>query len=68
MHWIQKKLMRYHHGYFMAVGLGIFLLGFVLQAAFSQEALELSSFQVLTVVGALVLGWGTGRCDQKCSM
>ena len=50
----------------MAAGLGMFLLGFVLQVSFSQEVLELSSFQVLTVVGALVLGWGTGRCDQKC--
>ena len=68
MHWIQKKLMKYHHGYFMAVGLGVFLLGIILQLFLSLETLEISSFQLLTVIGSLLLGYGTGRCDQKCEI
>lgn len=68
MHWIQKKLMQYHHGYFMGTGLGLFLIGFVVQLTLKPENLEIQSFQILTVLGALLLGYGTGRCDQKaCS-
>ena len=52
----------------MGIGLGLFLIGLALQLLFSRETLGLNSYQILTVVGALLLGWGTGRCDQKaCS-
>lgn len=64
---VQKELMRIHHGYFMALGLGMFLAGFTLQFMFNQRILSFSSFQLLTVIGALLLGYGTGRCDQKCA-
>jgi uncharacterized membrane protein YedE/YeeE len=67
MHWVQKKMMKYQHGYFMAGGLALFLIGFALQLVFSQETLQVRSFQLLTVIGGLLLGYGTGRCDQKCS-
>lgn len=68
MHWIQKKLMEYHHGYFMGAGLGLFLFGFAVQMFVLPQTLRPASFQVLTVLGALLLGYGTGRCDQKaCS-
>ncbi|AOV95199.1 hypothetical protein AQV86_04750 [Nanohaloarchaea archaeon SG9] len=65
MHWIQKKMMDYHHGYFMGVGLGLFLFGFAVQVFLLPEGLRPESFQLLTVIGALLLGYGTGRCDQK---
>jgi hypothetical protein len=64
MNRIQRKLMEYHHGYFMALGLSMFLVGFLLQFFSKLELLHPSSFQLLTVLGALILGWGTGRCDQ----
>lgn len=64
MNIVQKKLMPYHHGYFMAVGLAVFLTGFILQFFLQPEILSPGSFQLLTVLGALILGWGTGRCDQ----
>lgn len=63
MHLIQKKLMNYHHGYFMGAGLALFLVGFTAQ--FLLEGYSVSVLQALTVLGALLLGWGTGRCDQK---
>lgn len=56
--------MDYHHGYFMAAGLAVFLTGFALQFVFYPEILRPYSFQIFTVVGALLLGWGTGRCDE----
>jgi len=59
--------MDYHHGYFMGLGLLMFLAGFLLQFYFRPDVLALGSFQFLTVLGALILGWGTGRCDQ-CSV
>ena len=65
MNVIQRKLMNYHHGIFMTIGLISFLAGFTLQVSKSPETLTLESYQVLTVIGALILGWGTGRCDQK---
>ncbi len=66
MHLIQKKLMQYHHGYFMGAGLALFLVGFGAQLLL--EGYSVGVFQALTVLGALLLGWGTGRCDQKaCS-
>ena len=68
MHWIQKKLMNYHHGYFMGIGLGLFIIGFITQIFYSPQSLEPNSFQILTVLGALLLGYGTGRCDQKACM
>lgn len=68
MHWIQKKLMKYHHGYFMGIGLGLFVIGFIIQVILRPETLNLESFQILTVIGALLLGYGTGRCDQKACM
>jgi len=58
-------MMDYHHGYFMAVGLAIFLIGFSLQIVDARELLHPTSFQILTVIGALLLGYGTGRCDQS---
>jgi len=64
MHWIQKKMLNYHHGYFMAIGLGLFLAGFGIQLYSASELLSPESFQILTVIGALLLGYGTGRCDQ----
>ena len=64
MNIVQEKLMNYHHGYFMAIGLTLFLMGFFLQILTEPKVLHPSSFQVLTVIGALLLGWGTGRCDQ----
>lgn len=64
MNFVQKKLMEYHHGYYMAIGLVIFMTGFFLQVLTEPEVLHPYSFQILTVIGALVLGWGTGRCDQ----
>lgn len=68
MHRIQKKLMQYHHGYFMGIGLGLFLIGFMTQFVLRPETLSIDSFQILTVLGALLLGYGTGRCDQKACM
>lgn len=68
MHWIQKKLMKYHHGYFMGIGLGLFVIGFIIQVVLRPETLKFDSFQILTVIGALLLGYGTGRCDQKACM
>ncbi|MFB6114879.1 MAG: hypothetical protein ABEK04_01195 [Candidatus Nanohalobium sp.] len=62
MHLIQKKLMQYHHGYFMGAGLALFLVGFTAQFLSNSQVTVL---QALTVLGALLLGWGTGRCDQK---
>jgi hypothetical protein len=56
--------MEYNHGYFMAVGLTVFMLGFFLQFFVEPSILHPGSFQLLTVLGALTLGWGTGRCDQ----
>jgi hypothetical protein len=60
--------MNYHHGYFMGIGLGLFLIGFIVQVFVRPETLKIDSFQVLTVLGALLLGYGTGRCDQKACM
>ncbi|MFO7793490.1 MAG: hypothetical protein R6V35_00750 [Candidatus Nanohaloarchaea archaeon] len=67
MNIIQKKLMEYNHGYFMAIGLTVFMIGFFLQLLVDPTVLHPASFQILTVLGALILGWGTGRCDQ-CAM
>lgn len=68
MHWIQHILMKIHHGYFMAAGLGIFLTGFLFQLFQNPEVLAIHNVQILTVLGALLLGYGTGRCDQKCTL
>lgn len=64
MNVIQEKMLEYNHGYFMAIGLGVFLIGFVLQVLQVPQVLQPSYYQLLTVLGALVLGYGTGRCDQ----
>jgi len=64
MNIIQEKLMNYNHGYFMAIGLTVFMIGFFLQLLVEPSVLHPASFQILTVLGALILGWGTGRCDQ----
>lgn len=65
MNIVQKKLLNYHHGYFMAIGLALALVGIVLQLIREPALLHPRYFQILTVLGALLLGWGTGRCDQK---
>jgi membrane protein implicated in regulation of membrane protease activity len=64
MNVIQEKMLEYNHGYFMAIGLAVFLTGFILQVVYVPQVLQLSYFQLLTVLGALLLGYGTGRCDQ----
>lgn len=64
---LQQKLLGYDHGYFMAAGLGVFILGFMLR--FSPILPELNFVSMAAMVlGALTLGYGTGHCDQKtCS-
>jgi len=64
MNIIQKKMLKYNHGYFMALGLVMFLIGFGAQLFSNLKILMPESFQILTVLGALLLGYGTGRCDQ----
>lgn len=64
MNTIQRKMLEYNHGYFMAIGLAMFLTGFLVQFSTNLELLMPHSFQILTVLGALLLGYGTGRCDQ----
>ena len=64
MNIVQEKMLEYNHGYFMAIGLTVFLIGFTLQVLQVPQVLQPSYYQVLTVLGALVLGYGTGRCDQ----
>ncbi len=51
----------------MASGLAIFLTAFLadithLKPAFSEY------FVALMVLGALILGYGTGRCDESCGI
>jgi hypothetical protein len=67
MNFIQEKLLEYHHGYFMAIGLVLFFTGFFLQILKAPSLWDPMLFQHLTVLGALILGYGTGRCDQ-CSV
>ena len=64
MNVIQEKMLEYNHGYFMAIGLAVFIIGFSLQVLQVPQVLQPSYYQLLTVLGALVLGYGTGRCDQ----
>lgn len=62
---VQKKLMKYHHGYFMAISLLVGLLGVVAKIVIGGKV---TLYDILAVIGALILGYGTGRCDQKaCS-
>jgi hypothetical protein len=65
MNIIQKKLMKYHHGYFMALGL---LIGLTAIGAKILMNEPVTIYDMFAVLGALTLGYGTGRCDQKtCS-
>ena len=59
--------MNYHHGWFMAIGLVLGLLG-VLNQFLSGSKLYYPLNIVLIGLGGLILGWGTGRCDQKACM
>ncbi|MFB6202980.1 MAG: hypothetical protein ABEK01_00660 [Candidatus Nanohaloarchaea archaeon] len=65
MNRIQEKLLEYPPWPFMAGGLLIFLAGFMVQITTQPDFL--TWYQVLTVLGALVLGYGTGRCDAGAS-
>jgi hypothetical protein len=64
MNFIQEKLLEYHHGYFMAIGLVLFFTGFIAQLLRAPMLWHPMTFQFLTVLGGLILGYGTGRCDQ----
>ena len=63
MNRIQKKLMEFHHGYFLAIGFVTAMAGF--SSLYIQGLNSFGAAEAATVLGALILGYGTGRCDQK---
>lgn len=61
---LQEKLLDYSHGWFMGIGLLLFLAGFAVDIELVDTSFQYT--KQLMVIGALVLGYGTGRCDEKC--
>lgn len=56
--------MEFHHGWFMAIGLVLGLSGALIQFV-SGFKYYYPLNVVLIGLGALILGWGTGRCDER---